>query len=82
MVVQEHDKVWQNKLLQDRIDALEDMLHEERMLSARNATQAIRFQKALGHIVKGSWNHGNVRPGLKVTEYAAEVLLAETGRKT
>lgn len=79
-MVQDDEKVRQNKLLQERIDALEDMLHEERMLSGRNANQAVRFHTALGHIAKGSWNLGNVRPGLDVAEYAADVLLAETGK--
>jgi len=39
-----------NKMLQERIDALEEMLHEERKLTARNAQQAAKFQEVLEKI--------------------------------
>jgi hypothetical protein len=41
-----------NKMLQERIDALEDMLAEERALTTRNAMACIHFHNALIEIAK------------------------------
>lgn len=61
-----------NKMLQDKIDTLEDMLHEERQLTTRNALQAMRFQEVLERI--RDYPHGDMDSAPIFRDWARKVL--------